>query len=124
MKIKLIKLLREASYGMLVNHEREEIADHLLAEGVIVPPVWVGSTVYYIYDILGEWRMQEMRVILCTYDEQGLYSLRAKSLNGNQDLHFTRSHPYYHLDALRFTKEEAKKALISFRNLTAGGDSP
>ena len=89
----------------------EYVADELLAKGITVSPVWPGSTVYYIYDILGEWCMQEMRVTLCTFDEQGLYSLRAKSLNGNQDLSFVRHHPYYNFGVLRFTKEEAEKAL-------------
>lgn len=92
-------------------YRMSRVADYLLAERVIVPPIWVGSTVYYIYDILGEWRIQEMRVTSCTFDEQGLCSLRAKSLNGNQDLPFVRHHPYYNFDVLRFTREEAEQAL-------------
>ena len=89
----------------------EKIADHLLANGVIVPPIFVGSTVYYIYDLLGEICVKEMRVVECTFDEQGLYSLRADSFDHHMSLPFSRNHPYYSLNTLRYTKAEAEKAL-------------
>ena len=91
-----------------VNHL---IADHLLAEGVVVPQVWVGSTVYYIYDILGEICFKEMCVVECVFDKQGLYSLRAETFDHRMSLPFSRNHPYYSLNTLRFTKEEAEQAL-------------
>lgn len=47
MRDRLIELIQN-SVGGCARHWAEIIADHLLAEGVIVPPCKVGDTVYCI----------------------------------------------------------------------------
>lgn len=42
--------------------EEEQMADYLLANGVIVPPVNVGQTVWIAYEDNGEWTMDEVTV--------------------------------------------------------------
>ena len=108
MRERLVELISQVQY---MSGLECRLADHLLANGVILPPVWVGSTVYYIYDLLGEMCSKEMSVVECTFDEQGLYSLRAETFDHRISLPFSRKHPYYSLNTLRFTKEEAEKAL-------------
>lgn len=44
---KLVELIEQVYYCSI-----EELADHLLANGVIVPPCKVGDTVYYLDDIV------------------------------------------------------------------------
>ena len=46
MRYRLIELIKEG--GLLIPNGAEKIADHLFANGVIVPPVKVGQTVYGI----------------------------------------------------------------------------
>lgn len=53
MRDRLIELLRKIPYGVSVGAKFERyfcelVADHLIANGVIVPPCKVGDTVYYI----------------------------------------------------------------------------
>lgn len=62
MRDRLIKLLREKE--KLVNQMPQSttalirLADHLLANGVIVPPVHVGGTIYTLsYGRVKEWRV-------------------------------------------------------------------
>ncbi len=43
---RLIDLLDDVVYGLLDGAQIEAIAEHLLANGVILPPVKVGDTVY------------------------------------------------------------------------------
>ena len=97
-------------------HISERTADHLLANGVIVPLVFVVSTVYYIYDLLGEICIKEMRVVECTFDEQGLYLLEAEDFDRHMSILFTRNHTFHSFETLRFSKEEAEKAVAEFSN--------
>lgn len=50
MRDRLIELIQNAVNGC-ARHWAEIIADHLLANGVIVPPCKVGDTVYYLTSI-------------------------------------------------------------------------
>ena len=57
MRDRLIKLLQEfadgtySSNGYIVdNTQVDDVADHLLANGVIVPPCKVGTTLYFLYN--------------------------------------------------------------------------
>ena len=114
MRDKLIELLKKFEIKVFAKSNPrviEMLADHLLANGVFVPQVWIGSTVYYIHDLLGETCSKEMRVVECVFDQQGLRSLRADTSDRRMSLPFSRNHPYYSLNTLRFTKEEAEQAL-------------
>ena len=58
MRDRLIALIKEAERkfsdtGRPVLDIEEYVADHLLANGVIVPPLWVGQTVYHYNHYLG-----------------------------------------------------------------------
>jgi hypothetical protein len=50
MRDRLIEILKKSG-ASFENALPEEIADHLLAEGVIVPPCKVGQTVYVVNDL-------------------------------------------------------------------------
>lgn len=49
MREKLIELIMNA-VGGCARHWAEVIADHLLANGVIVPPCKVGATLFFLYN--------------------------------------------------------------------------
>lgn len=53
MRDRLIELMRQAEnkYLNLLEFEKDILADYLLKNGVIVPPVKIGDTVYYITGI-------------------------------------------------------------------------
>lgn len=92
MKDRLIELLGDYLYA-------EQIADHLIANGVIVPPVKVGQTVYRVYresNIIVEQSVMSVGV-----DEEGLYIETFEAMY--YELHFNW--------LLYFTREEAEKAL-------------
>ena len=60
MRDRLIELIKKVPYGVSVGAKFEQyfckkVADHLLANGVIVPPCKVGDTVYRISKRYGEW---------------------------------------------------------------------
>lgn len=65
MRDRLIELIGESSIWNLKQQPLlvEQIADHLLANGVIVPPCKVWDTVYAVSNYYGgEWRVYECRV--------------------------------------------------------------
>lgn len=117
---KLIKLLKNAKYPLFkgypaevslgVQHSDlafEYIADYLLANGVIAPPVKVGTEVFFV----AEWDNDVYRVIKGTLIS---YSLDAKSLwfNCRYDCGLNYWHPINDFGERVFsTKEEAEKAL-------------
>lgn len=73
MRYRLIELIKEAkaieASGIGCKVSDEYIADHLLAEGVIVPPCKVGDTVYAI----SESRIEECRVDeVCIYGNENI----------------------------------------------------
>ena len=82
------------------------IADHLIANGVIVPPCKVGDTVYYISSIhIGIHRslIKSATVVEIIANSTGDSNLFVKSENG---LSFEDS-----FDTFFFTREEAEQAL-------------
>ena len=114
---RLIELIR-FGYGKgraneNVKQIEETIADYLLANGVIVLPVKVGDTVYYISDGFIEPCTVEI-IFLANYtDKDGNCSYMA-------EIHFDREDCPYVSTAIYFTsigktvfltKEEARKAL-------------
>lgn len=53
MRDRLIELVKKVPYGVSVGatferHFCEKVADHLIANGVILPPCKVGDTVYFV----------------------------------------------------------------------------
>lgn len=113
MREKLIDLIAEVLGS--VNCARlwaKDIADHLLAEGVIVPPCKVGQTVY----IIG-WddNIEEFTVKDIAYEEGnfGVYFYRFRAVMGREsDIHFTDT---YIGESVFLTREEAEKALAEGR---------
>ena len=85
--IELIKSYRTPQTSLEVEWEQLKglacsgLADHLLANGVIVPPCKVGDTVYYIYwnnaQEVGEGAVKEIYFNGCSFsylvDNEGLY---------------------------------------------------
>ena len=79
---RLIELLEEAkikaleTIGSLNNGFGEWYADHLLANGVIVPPCKVGDTVYFIYETCDEEGINGC-VLDCKVEQLGIDSKSA-----------------------------------------------
>lgn len=65
MRDRLIELMQEWGTKNTDSFPFENVADHLLANGVIVPPCKVGSEVYYIKDS----KIQALRVDYGTFGE-------------------------------------------------------
>ena len=99
MRERMIELIQDA-VGGCARHLAEIIADHLLANGVIVPPCKVGDTVYYITGIhgriVGEATVEE--IYFSESDFSFLVSTKYTSFVLQQY-------------EVRFTREEAEKAL-------------
>lgn len=110
MRDRLIELLNEATFGVnkhtLADHLKKEtierVADHLLANGVIVPPVKVGQTVYraYIKD-LGEEEVLEVGM-----DDEGVFFETTEA----------RYYEWHFNKCVYFSREEAEKALKETHN--------
>lgn len=79
MRDRLIELLKGATFGAnvhtLADHLKEEsieaVADHLLAAGVIVPPVELGSRQKIYYPVKGTSIVYETKVYGIGVDEDG-----------------------------------------------------
>ena len=79
MRDELRKLLNEATFGVnahtLADHLKKEtieaVADHLLAAGVIVPPVELGSMHKIYYPVKGTTMVLETKVYGIGVDEDG-----------------------------------------------------
>ena len=108
MKDRLIELLLQKMFGDQFKNtalqQAENLADHLLANGVIVPPVSLGQTVWCIYNYE---KPKEFQVAILTMAEKH-YSFTIETKGG------VCKH-YCDEDAVGkwvfFTKEEAEKAL-------------
>lgn len=87
------------------------VAEILVEKGWCRNPVNIGDTVYYCYDLFGEYLIQEMVVTEFEIKEGELHRIRAKSFNGMDTRDFVKNHPYNSLDVIRFTKAEADKWL-------------
>jgi hypothetical protein len=75
-KFKMTKLLIDAG----VTWYPAQVADHLLANGVIVPPISVGQTVYRVYtrSWVGEDKVCELNISnrgICYVDDKGRETL-------------------------------------------------
>ena len=110
-KEKLIELLQNCSIKTQVTGDisyksaYEKIADYLLKNGVIVPPVKMGQTVYYlggIYNGIRPIRSGTIDGIVIT--PKGVPKLWIKDRNGIYYLNTAKENFY-------LTKEEAEKAL-------------
>lgn len=128
MRERLIELIKKAytpikdGFGLYVRLEHqlpecvfEAIADHLLAEGIIVPPCKVGDTVYYLTSIDTEKELDILDIFCGTtqgigFDGTNIW-VSAKYTNGL----------YYHHKSVDFgktvflTKEEAEKSLYKLK---------
>ena len=84
-----------------------ELADHLLANGVIMPPCKVGDTVYFvIYDsVIDEWHISPEPVVDVT--TKGFYTSGHEGSNENGDLWLWEDVG----DDIFLTQEEAEAAL-------------
>lgn len=103
MRDRLASLISEAEG--LVNNDLptvEQIADYLLANGVIVPPCKVGDTVYYIGGI------RNSLVKSATVEEIIANSNGVSDLLVTSENYVTFEHS---IDVFYFTREEAEKAL-------------
>lgn len=109
---KLIELIGKAKYAgldtfsdRLLKSTLERLADQLLANGVIVPPVKVGQMVYYIggiYNGIRPIRSGTIEGIVIT--PKGVSELWINGRNGIYYLRTAKENFY-------LTKEEAEKAL-------------
>ena len=118
MRDRLIELIEEAAQMWDENplsSFNEVCADHLLANGVIVPPVRVGQTVYttVCYGIK-DWRIQESMIIKICY-KQGLdepYLEVIEKVVGDKGGCSYFSIPLHHLGKTVFlSREDAERAL-------------
>lgn len=95
----------------LSHNDREKFADHLLANGVIVPPCKVGETLYFLYDNTFANRPNSTPHIYETkdwyfdIDEKGI-SILPRSIHS-----YKGKHHYYLGKTVFITKEEAEKSL-------------
>ena len=109
MRDRLIELIESARYWGA--NTSEEIADHLLAEGVIVPPCKVGMTLYFLYNSpYADKPDLTPRIYKTTnwyfeVDKTGI-------VINTSDIHSFNKEYDYHLGKTVFlTREEAEKAL-------------
>ena len=110
MRDRLSNMIQNAVNGC-AKYWADVIADHLLAEGVIVPPCKVGQTVFYLTSIDTEKELN-VREIFQGYVVANAYDGKSIWLS----VKYTNGLFYYH-DSKDFgktvflTKEEAEKAL-------------
>lgn len=116
MRDRLIELIKGVPYGVSVGakfeqHFCEKVADHLLSEGVIVPPCKVGTTLYFLYNNPYADKPDLTPKIYKTtkwyfeVDKTGI-------VINTSDIHsFNKKYDYYLGENVFLTKEEAEKAL-------------
>ena len=98
---------KDKYYGKYIEEEdfsNEQVADYLLANGVIVPPCKVGDTVYQVDNLFEEVVVTKLKVVELTIDNKGIKTLYGATSRGSIYC-FDRG---YNLDQIKFTKEEAK----------------
>lgn len=88
----------------------EEIADHLLAEGVIVPPCKVGDTVYTISRL----RPKKWKVCFIGYNSQGEFKMHIATEKFTEMLEVW---DYAIGKTVFLTREEAEKELAERRGI-------
>ena len=126
MKNRLIELIRQAEhkcsamanckrceqYGLGGDCQRTKIADHLLAEGVIVTPCKVGDTVYVVSQGAGfsvVWNVYKATAKAIHIDQWGKLFVRVETDKTNVG-------GYVEIERLFLTREEAEKALAERSN--------
>jgi hypothetical protein len=116
MRDRLIELIQQATTlyldyldsldqnGLIDTEGRSKfIADHLLANGVIVPPCKVGDIIYHLHpNHNNEWGIEEKEVLSVMIDKQGI-KIYAATMELFWSMHFGI--------CVFLTKEEAEKAL-------------
>ena len=109
MRDRLIELLREVDNMRLMRCGFSECADHLLANGVIVPPCKVGDTVYEFFDVRGFYSITELiveNIVVGVNPPKCVLYTKSKQSN-SKDRFFNDSFG----KTLFFTREEAEQAL-------------
>ena len=113
MRDRLIELIESARYWGA--NTSEEIADHLLAEGVIVPPCKVGMTLYFLYNSpYADKPDLTPRIYKTTnwyfeVDKTGI-------VINTSDIHsFNKNYDYYLGETVFLTKKEAEEALAKMK---------
>ena len=107
MRDRLIDLLHDSDLSL----DSVRLADHLLANGVIVPPCKVGTILYFLYDRPHADKPDLTPRIYETYrwyfdvDTRGI-SIKPREVHG-----YRGSYHYYLGKTVFLTREEAKKAL-------------
>lgn len=111
MKDRLIKLLESAESAVYWNSEDksfiEKIADHLLANGVIVPPVKVGQTVYRI---VGEKVFESTITAIVSYGDGFRFNIDRYHLFNEKQISYGNNDGRNIYDMLFLTREEADRA--------------
>ena len=108
-KNRLIELLEDTLHEWECDVQTEtlsQIADHLLANGVIVPPCKVGDTVYVLSQGQGlcmRWNVYEGKVVDIHLNRHNKLTIRVE--NGEKFF------GYYEPCFIHKTKEEAEQAL-------------
>jgi hypothetical protein len=108
MRNRLIDLLQENSYLDVLNDEHWLLAaEQLLANGVIVPPIKIGQTVYVISRYYGGfWRTHECKIDSLTIYEKHIFMTLFDRDNFDFGIEISEIGKTVFL-----TKEEAEKAL-------------
>lgn len=111
MRDRLIELIKNAEKAFPKDKPvldiEEFVADHLLANGVIVPPVKIGQTVYVVSRYYGGfWRTHECRIDSLTIYEKHMFMTLFDSDNLDFGIEISEIGKTVFL-----TKEEAEKAL-------------
>lgn len=106
MRERLIELISKVQY---MGGLEEKLADYLIAEGVVAPPVKIGRTCYKV------WKKEiiELKIVSITYEPTPAYSYwvsfdKIGELCLMQDGSKNENHSW---EDVFLTKEEAKKAL-------------
>lgn len=106
-KEKLTNIIHNAQnkYLNLLKFESSILADHLIANGVIVPPCKVGDTVYALYNgkVL---KANIFSMKIETEDDKYVYMLKLKIFD-----HFFQFKTFLLGKTVFLTREEAEKAL-------------
>lgn len=103
----LIKKAKSKMWGKTFHSELERnmlVADHLLANGVIVPPVNIGQTVY----TYGAKRVKDWKITFCGKNSRGEHKMIAADDDFKNMLEFW---DYDVGKTVFLTKEEAERAL-------------
>ena len=119
MRDRLIKLIKEAkaieASGIDCKVSDEYIADHLLAEGVIIPPCKVGTTLYFLYNSPYADKPNLIPRIYKTADWYFEVDKTGIVIN-TSDIHsFNKKYDYYLGETVFLTKEEAEEALAKMK---------